>query len=77
MTHWITKRELTSRLQHLRLDTHLLSKIITRIELFHETTTNIMLAMPFYLVRGLTVKDETDRILKSSQHTYLKVVLDY
>ena len=43
-----------------RRDTHLLRERLTALETLHETTADVVLAVPLDLLRCLTVKNKTD-----------------
>jgi len=58
---------LTGGLQDFRLDAHLLGESLTALELLHESTANIVLAMPLNLAGGFAVKDKTDRVLQTNK----------
>lgn len=45
-------------------DTDLLSKCFTVLETLHETTTDVVLAVPLNLLRCLTVQDKTNGVLQ-------------
>ena len=48
-------------------DTDRLCKLLAVLETLHETTADVVLAVPLNLLRCLTVEDETNRVLKYTQ----------
>ena len=49
--------------EDLGCETHLLGESLTALEALHETTTDVVLAVPFDLGGCLTVEHKTDGIL--------------
>src|SRR6266511_3611556 len=56
---------LDSFLEDSRRKSELFSKGFTAIKTLHESTTHVMLAVPFNFFRSTTVKYQTDRILRN------------
>jgi hypothetical protein len=53
----------TRLLEHLLADAKLLGESFSTLDLLHELSAGIMLAMPLELLGRLAVEDESDRIL--------------
>ena len=51
-------------LELLGLQAHVLCELLAIRVSLHEATTNVVLAVPLNLLRGLTVEHQTDRVLK-------------
>jgi hypothetical protein len=55
-------------LEYRGVETHLLGQSITAIELLHQTTADVVLAMPLDLARRLAVENKTDGVLLVLPH---------
>ena len=51
-------------LEDLRLDAHLLCEGLAALEALHETTADVVLAVPLDLLRRSTVEDKSDWVLQ-------------
>ena len=52
--------ELTGLLEDGGFDAHFLGESVAGVETLHETTADVVLAVPLDLLRCLTVKNKTD-----------------
>ena len=55
-------------------DTDLLGKSLTVLEALHEATTNVVLAMPFDFLGGLTVEHKSDRELENIKSARAEII---
>lgn len=72
-THFLSERVLLraddgvvvveSLLQLRRRETHLLCESLTAVELLHQTTADVVFAVPLDLLRRLSVENESNRVL--------------
>jgi hypothetical protein len=61
-------------LKYRGVETHLLGQSITAIELLHETTADVVLAVPLNLARRLAIENEADGVLLVLPHLAGNVV---
>lgn len=59
-------------LDDLRLEAHFLCQFCTRLDALHEATANIVLAMPFNLLRSLAIEDKADGELAGAEYPLLR-----